>query len=154
MLNLWHTLKVSDNTKTWQYAQQEEGNFKPVQLTSAYTHTEEVTSTKSCPRNVNTKNLTWIYYLLVYPTFLNVMKMTRMVAGAASFLSKDIPEGISHSLIYSQVSYWCAVWGNAALMKAAHLTVWSRVSILQCNVTAHTIVEHVRQHSMAPFGKV
>lgn len=97
-----------------------------------------------------------------------VMKMAGLVGRIAKFLSKDVPKVVSHSLIYSHISYCCAVWGNAAQrdMKRLQITLNKAARmILKCGSEKGvnelhtmmgwpTVAEYVKQHSIALILKI
>lgn len=139
--------------------------LKPWHLTYGSVHIEEATEVKLLGvRKQN--NLSWAAHITDLSK--RVMKMAGMIGRIVKFLSKDTLKVICHSLIYSHISYCCAVWGNAALRdmrrlqitlnKAARMVLRcgfeKAVSELHAMMGWPTVVEHVRQHSIALISKI
>lgn len=86
--------------------------MKPWHLTYGSVHIEEATEVKLLGVKIQ-NNLSWAAHITDLSK--RVMKMAGMIGRIVKFLSKDTLKVICHSLIYSHISYCCAVWGNAAL---------------------------------------
>ncbi len=95
------------------------------------------------------------------------MKMAGMIGRIAKFLSKDFLKMVCHNLIYSHITCCGAVWGSAAqrdlkrlqitLNRAARIILGCRlerkVNELHNMMGWSTVVEYLRQHSIAFFSK-
>ena len=93
---------------------------------------EEVAETRLLGVTIQ-NNLSWTNHL----THLSkkVQRAAGVIGRIASHLPRKLLKEISHSLVYSQISYCCSVWGNAtktdknrlqvSLNKAARRVLWS-----------------------------
>lgn len=111
-------------------------------------------------------NLAWRSHLTEVSK--KVMQRAGMISRISKFLPIDILRIISHSLIYSHVSYCGAVWGNASrgdirrlqitLNKAARIVLRSGFEMgskeLMEKMGWLTIEEYIRRHSIKLISKI